>query len=32
MIRAMEADGKVLHVDGALPVEDVYRAIVANLQ
>ena len=31
MIRDMEADGKVLHVDGALPVDDVYREIVANL-
>src|SRR5215510_2677747 len=32
MIRAMEADAKVLHVDGALSKDDVYREIVTNLQ
>jgi adenylate kinase len=32
MIQAMEADGKVLHVDGALPVNDVHRNILAKLQ
>jgi adenylate kinase len=32
MIRAMESDGKVLHIDGAVPVDDVYREIVAKLR
>src|SRR5262249_25478840 len=32
MITAIEADAEVLHVDGALPKDDVYREIVTNLQ
>ena len=31
MIRAMEADGKVLRIDGALPIDEVHRRIVASL-
>jgi hypothetical protein len=28
MIRAMEADGEVLHIDGAQPIDEVHRQIV----
>ncbi len=31
MIRAMEADGQMPHIDGAQPIEEVHRKIVANL-
>jgi adenylate kinase len=31
MIRAMDADGKVSHIDGALPIDDVHRRIKASL-
>jgi len=31
MIRAMEADGKVSHIDGAPSIDEVHRRIVANL-
>ena len=32
MIRAMEADGIVLHIDGAPSIDEVHEKIVANLQ
>ena len=32
MVRAMEADGKVSHIDGAQPIDEVNRKIVAILQ
>lgn len=31
MIQAMEADGKVSHIDGARPIDEVHRQIVATL-
>lgn len=31
MIRAMEADGKVLRIDGAAPIDEVHRRIVATM-
>jgi hypothetical protein len=33
MIRAMEAeaDGKVIHIDGAAPIDEVHQKIVASL-
>jgi len=31
MIRAIEADGKVLHVNGARGIEEVHQNIIANL-
>jgi adenylate kinase len=31
IIRAMEADGKVLHIDGAPSIDEVHEKIVANL-
>jgi adenylate kinase len=31
MIQAMESDGKVSHIDGALPIDAVHRKIVENL-
>jgi adenylate kinase len=31
MIRAMEADGKVVHVDGAPSIDEVHRKIVTSL-
>ena len=31
MFRAMETERKVLHIDGALPIDEVHRKIVANL-
>jgi adenylate kinase len=30
MIQAMEADGKVVHIDGTPPIDEVHREIVAN--
>jgi hypothetical protein len=32
MIQALEEDGKVAHIDGSLPVDEVHRKIVENLQ
>jgi adenylate kinase len=32
MIRAMELEGKVLHVDGTLPVDEVHRTIAERLR
>jgi adenylate kinase len=31
MIRAMEAEGKVSHIDGGLPIAEVHRKIVASV-
>src|SRR5262249_52267510 len=31
MIRAMEADSKVVHLDGAPPIDEVHQKIVSNL-
>ena len=32
MVRAMEAGGEVSHIEGALPIDEVHRQIVATLQ
>ena len=32
MIQAMEADGKVVHIDGTPPIDEVHRTIVRRLQ
>src|SRR5262249_4824552 len=32
MIQTMEADGKVLHIEGARPIEEVHQTLVAKLQ
>jgi len=32
MIRAIEADGKLLYVDGARPIDEVHRTIVTRLE
>ena len=31
VVRAMEADGKVSHIDGAQPIDEVHRQIVARV-